>query len=188
MPVLVLDLLTISIHDLRTSMDNKLPIWCTTKLTTNSHSDSFHTVQSQTISVGSVLASMVYPTSALLTYKAYVKLLLFFNKKDGVSYEQFLRHWQTVHADLTVATEGFRVSNIQRYTQVRRDCLKSVKELLKLGQTHQTADRKSRVKSAGADSLDFDGCSEMWVKSWDDWVKLANVSPLLLYTFLLSTY
>lgn len=93
-----------------------------------------------------------------------------------------------MHADLTVATEGFRVSNIQRYTQVRRDCLKSIKELLKLGQIHQTADMKSQVKSAGADSLSFDDCSEMWVKSWDDWVKLASVSPLLLYTFLLSTY
>lgn len=48
-----------------------------------------------------------------------IKLSFYFKKLPEVSYEQFYGHWSTVHADLTVATEGFAVVKIQRYTQVR---------------------------------------------------------------------
>jgi len=110
--VLVPDLLTTSIHDLRTSIGNQYRMCHTTKLTTNSHSNSLHTMQGQTISIAFVLDSIMDPTSALLSYEAQSYLVFFFNKKNGMSYEQFLRHWQTVHADLTVAIEGSRVNNI----------------------------------------------------------------------------
>lgn len=91
-----------------------------------------------------------------------MKLLFFFSKKEGATDEQFHRHWETVHADLTIASKDFRVFNIQRYTQI-----------------HQTADMKEKVKSTGADLLDYDGCSELWVKSWDDWAKFAKVGSRL---------
>jgi hypothetical protein len=28
---------------------------------------------------------------------------------------------------------------------------------------------KEKVKALGMDLLDWDGCSEIWVKSWEDW-------------------
>jgi hypothetical protein len=50
-------------------------------------------------------------------YQPAIKISVFFHKKEGITYEQFYRHWETVHADLTVASEGFQ-HNILRYTQV----------------------------------------------------------------------
>ena len=49
-----------------------------------------------------------------------IKLSFWFNKLPHVSDEQFHRHWETVHADLTVAAKDFNVCKIQRYVQVRR--------------------------------------------------------------------
>lgn len=47
-----------------------------------------------------------------------IKLSFWFNKLPDVSDEQFHRHWETVHADLTVAAKDFNVCKIQRYVQV----------------------------------------------------------------------
>lgn len=91
-------------------------------------------------------------------YQPCVKLSFFFNKLPEVSYEQFHRHWETVHADLTVAAKDFAVCKIQRYVQF-----------------HQTPDMKEKAKSLGLVHMDFDGCSEIWVKTWDDWEKFFNV-------------
>lgn len=48
-------------------------------------------------------------------YQPCIKLSFWFNKLPDVSFEQFHRHWETVHADLTVATKDFNVCNIRRY-------------------------------------------------------------------------
>jgi hypothetical protein len=48
-------------------------------------------------------------------YQPCIKLSFWFNKLPEVSYEQFHRHWETVHADLTIATKDFGVCKIQRY-------------------------------------------------------------------------
>lgn len=92
-------------------------------------------------------------------YQPCVKLSFFFNKLPEVSYEQFHRHWETVHADLTVAAKDFAVCKIQRYVQF-----------------HQTPEMKEKAKSLGLMHMDFDGCSEIWVKTWDDWQRFFNVS------------
>lgn len=34
---------------------------------------------------------------------------------------------------------------------------------------------KERAKSLGLEHLNFDGCSEIWVKSWDDWMAFFSV-------------
>jgi hypothetical protein len=83
---------------------------------------------------------------------ACVKISLFFNKRDDVSYAHFHKHWATVHADLTIASAPFRIHNLQRYTQ-----------------HHQTPETKATVQRVGHKLLDFDGCSTMWVRSWDDY-------------------
>ena len=92
-------------------------------------------------------------------YQPCVKLSFFFNKLPEVSYEQFHRHWETVHADLTIAARDFKACKIQRYVQF-----------------HQTPEMKEKAKSLGLVHLDFDGCSEIWVKEWDDWMAFFNVS------------
>lgn len=51
-----------------------------------------------------------------------IKLSFWFNKLPHVSDEQFHRHWETVHADLTIAAKEFNVCKIQRYVQVRQGC------------------------------------------------------------------
>jgi hypothetical protein len=51
-------------------------------------------------------------------YQPYIKLAFYFSKLPHVSYEQFHRHWETVHADLAVGTKDFALCCIQRYAQV----------------------------------------------------------------------
>lgn len=48
----------------------------------------------------------------------YFKITFFLTKKAGLSDEEFHRHWETLHADLTVATKGFRDILGLRYVQV----------------------------------------------------------------------
>jgi len=84
-----------------------------------------------------------------------IKLTFYFNKLPEVSYEQFYGHWSTVHADLTVAAQGFNLCKIQRYVQVA-----------------QKPEFKEKAKElTGIKMLEFDGCSEIWVQSWEDWMK-----------------
>jgi hypothetical protein len=50
-------------------------------------------------------------------FQPAIKVSVFFSKKPSLSHEEFFRHWQTVHADLCVATNAFK-ENIVRYVQV----------------------------------------------------------------------
>ncbi|KXL44412.1 MAG: hypothetical protein FE78DRAFT_40837 [Acidomyces sp. 'richmondensis'] len=86
-------------------------------------------------------------------YQPLIKLSFYFNKLPHVSYEQFHRHWETVHADLTIAAKDFKVCKLQRYVQF-----------------HQTPEMKEKAKSLGLNHIEFDGCSEIWVRNWDDWM------------------
>lgn len=91
-------------------------------------------------------------------YQPCIKLSFFFNKLPEVSYEQFHRHWETVHADLTIATKDFHACKIQRYVQF-----------------HQTPEMRTQAKQLGLQQIEFDGCSEIWVRSWDDWMAFFQV-------------
>lgn len=91
-------------------------------------------------------------------YQPYIRLSFWFKKLPEVSYEQFHRHWETVHADLTIATKDFLVCDIKRYVQF-----------------HQTPEMKEKAKSLGLEHMDFDGCSELWVKDFDDALKFFQV-------------
>jgi hypothetical protein len=50
-------------------------------------------------------------------FQPCIKVSVFFKKLDSISYDTFFEHWQTVHADLAVATQAFQ-ANILRYFQV----------------------------------------------------------------------
>ncbi|OQV03074.1 EthD domain-containing protein [Cladophialophora immunda] len=85
-------------------------------------------------------------------YQPYVKLSFFFQKRPDISYEDFHRHWETVHADLAVASKAFAL-NIKRYTQFHAlpECKEAGKALVE-----------------GMELLDYDGCSEILVSSIGD--------------------
>jgi hypothetical protein len=42
-------------------------------------------------------------------------MTFFFSKLPNVSYEEFHKHWETVHADLTVGSNAFWNCKVQRY-------------------------------------------------------------------------
>ncbi|CAK7214808.1 hypothetical protein SCUCBS95973_002259 [Sporothrix curviconia] len=87
-------------------------------------------------------------------YQPCIKISLFFRKRPDVSYEHFYKHWATVHADLTAASGEFRSRNILRYTQ-----------------HHCTPEERARIHELGVEAMDYDACTTMWVRAWDDMVQ-----------------
>lgn len=53
-------------------------------------------------------------------YQPCIKLSFWFNKLPEVSHEAFHSHWETVHADLTIATKDFGLCKVQRYVYAPR--------------------------------------------------------------------
>lgn len=49
---------------------------------------------------------------------AILRITFFLYKSPDISEEDFHRHWETVHADLTVASKAFKNVQILRYVQV----------------------------------------------------------------------
>ena len=117
-------------------------------------------------------------------FQPCIKVSVFFKKLHSVSYEAFFEHWQTVHADLAAATDVFR-SNVLRYVQVRPffffffffftlfNSLSLDTNYRHVGmlQHHQTPEMKARAQSLGENTLDYDACAQIWVRTWDDWMK-----------------
>lgn len=104
----------------------------------------------------------------------YVKLTFYFKKRPDISYEAFHKHWQTVHADLAVGSKAFAAYNT-RYIQVGdspssatvndKHCLLTNDER----QYHlYPEDKKKAASFEGFELLDFDGSSEIHVKSFED--------------------
>ncbi|KAF2465272.1 uncharacterized protein BDR25DRAFT_318525 [Lindgomyces ingoldianus] len=86
-----------------------------------------------------------------------IKLSFFFKKLPDVDDDHFQMHYNHVHADLTVASKEFNVVKIQRYVQVN------------FSELYQSPKMKEKIRSLGMELLDYDACSQIWVKSWDDW-------------------
>jgi len=66
-------------------------------------------------------------------------------------------HYNHVHSDLTVACKKFHAVKIQRYVQL-----------------YQPPEMKTKLQELGMEVLDYDGCSQIWVKSWEDWIEFAS--------------
>ncbi|KAF2119703.1 hypothetical protein BDV96DRAFT_642714 [Lophiotrema nucula] len=108
-------------------------------------------------------------------YQPCIKLSFFFKKLPNVDDDHFQMHYNHVHSDLTVASKGFNVYKIQRYVQVRRAHPHSTTDAFThVSQTYQDPEMKKKVESLGMELLDFDACSTIWVKSWDDWEKFSS--------------
>ncbi|CAM1502224.1 Fc.00g042080.m01.CDS01 [Cosmosporella sp. VM-42] len=84
-------------------------------------------------------------------YQPCVKVSFYFKKRKDVSHEHFFKHWAHVHADLTLASRNFGQFKCQRYTQ-----------------HHQFPEMKQGLAKIGMKTMDYDGCSTLWFKSWKD--------------------
>lgn len=90
-----------------------------------------------------------------------LRLLLFFKRLPNVSDEHFHAWWSSVHADMSVSSPAFR---------------KYVKRFAHLHQTPAHREMlKPMMQMAGkerAQTLEFDGCAEMVVGSWEEYLEL----------------
>jgi hypothetical protein len=82
----------------------------------------------------------------------YLRILTFFKKKPGISFEYFLNHWHHVHTDLVVNMKSFKENNIFHYTQF-----------------YQTPKTREQGKSLGYMDMEWDACSEFWVERIEDY-------------------
>ncbi|CAK7240334.1 MAG: hypothetical protein STHCBS139747_001773 [Sporothrix thermara] len=89
-----------------------------------------------------------------VTLQPCVKASCYFRRKKDISFEHFDKHWGSVHADLTVSSEPFVQYNVLRYVQ-----------------HHTSPEEKARLAKIGQKVLDFDGCSTLWFRNWDDYEK-----------------
>jgi hypothetical protein len=88
--------------------------------------------------------------------QSYLRINMFFCKKDGISFEYFQRHWHHVHADLVTSSKAFKDNNIIRYNQFH--------------QTTESRELARRLAHPNPEwSLEWDACSEFWVKKIEDW-------------------
>ncbi|KAF2790606.1 hypothetical protein K505DRAFT_250817 [Melanomma pulvis-pyrius CBS 109.77] len=90
-------------------------------------------------------------------YQPCIKLSFFFKKLPTVDDDHFQMHYNHVHSDLTLASKGFNVYKVQRYVQLI-----------------QTPDMKKKIQDLGMDLLDYDACSTIWVRSWEDWERFSG--------------
>ncbi|CAM1500385.1 Fc.00g095470.m01.CDS01 [Cosmosporella sp. VM-42] len=81
----------------------------------------------------------------------YLKIWAFFKKKEGMTTDEFHKYWDTVHANMCLSCKGFIITT-RRYVQF-----------------HFLLDHNEMAKSMGVPALDWDGSSEIYVKSWEDW-------------------
>jgi hypothetical protein len=125
----------------------------------------------------------------------YIKLSFFFSKLPDVSYEHFHRHWQSIHSDLTIGTKAFKSNKIQRYVQVKTfisEYAVSESHGLHISVAFLPRDEEDGyglrygfqvclatsivlTSAPGLDLLDYDGCSEIYVKNFEDWDNFSKV-------------
>lgn len=76
-----------------------------------------------------------------------------------MSQSQFESHWRGTHGRLAIATKAFHEAQIQQYSQIHND-----KALTK------------KASELGLTPVEFewDACSEMYVKSWEDYLVFAT--------------
>ncbi|KAH7134879.1 hypothetical protein B0J11DRAFT_610932 [Dendryphion nanum] len=94
--------------------------------------------------------------SAQPNIQPYLRILVFFNKKEGITEQQMAEWWRTVHADLSLSTPGWDV-HVSRYVQFI-----------------QPSAIREQAQSYGMELLSFSAMGEMHVKSLEEWVAFSS--------------
>ncbi|OGE47278.1 hypothetical protein PENARI_c051G02525 [Penicillium arizonense] len=87
-------------------------------------------------------------------YESYITASFYFKKQQGISHEEFYRHWSTFHANMAISCKPFTVS-FRRYVQM-----------------HATQELQMKGSELGMEILDYDACAVFHVRNWDTFVKL----------------
>jgi hypothetical protein len=90
------------------------------------------------------------PHHPLISSLACIKLSFFFRKSPTVTDAFFQKHYNHIHSDLTVACKKFHAVKIARYVQL-----------------YQSPGLKGKLKELGMDVLEYDACSQIWVRKWE---------------------
>jgi hypothetical protein len=98
-----------------------------------------------------------WPHNLLIPSLACIKLSFFFRKSPTVTDAFFQKHYNHIHSDLTVACKKFHAVKIARYVQL-----------------YQSPGLKSKLQELGMDVLEYDACSQIWVRKWEDWEAFAG--------------
>ena len=93
------------------------------------------------------------PTSPL------IRVSFFFTRHPSMSQSEFESHWRETHGCLAVASKAFSDAKIQQYSQI-----------------HNSRALNEEAAKTGLPLVEFDwdACSEMYVKSWEDYLVFAT--------------
>ena len=87
-------------------------------------------------------------------YQPCIKLSFWFNKLPEVSYEAFHSHWETVHADLTIATKYFGLCKVQRYVYALKNLVQEI-PVLTTNFDDQTVSSDTRDEAEGQEPWSY---------------------------------
>lgn len=76
-----------------------------------------------------------------------------------MSQSQFEAHWRDTHGRLAIATNAFSKAKIQQYVQIHND---------------KPFSKKAAELGLPLVEFEWDACSEMYVKSWEDYLVFAT--------------
>lgn len=88
-----------------------------------------------------------------------IRLSFYFNRSPDMTDAEFHSYWRHKHGALVVASQTFLDSNVQKYTQIRKDT---------------ALDDKAKAMGLQVVDTDWDGCSEIDFRSWDDYMQFAG--------------
>ena len=92
-----------------------------------------------------------------------IRVSFFFTKRPYMSQSEFETYWRDTHGRLAVASKAFSEAKIQQYSQI-----------------HNSKDLSKEAAKLGLPLMEFewDACSEMYVRTWEDYVKFATSDEL----------
>lgn len=76
-----------------------------------------------------------------------------------MSQSEFETYWRDTHGRLTVASKAFSEAEIQQYTQIHKD---------------KALNNEAANMGLSLMDLEWDACSEIYVKSWEDYLLFAT--------------
>lgn len=111
-----------------------------------------------------IMNSLLPPSSAPL-----IKISFFFCKKASIPYADFYAYWRNTHGRLTVASTAFNDIGIAKYVQIINPS--TLGHINSQTQISKDLEKMGASEDKKADGWQWDACSELYVRKWDDYVR-----------------
>ena len=107
-------------------------------------------------------ATMSSPEKTKPNHQPYIKISFFLRKRSDMTPDQFYTHWETMHASLDLAMKCFTDYHVLRWIEYepRPEYQKMVEQMAAMAPDKMV-------------TMPFDGCTELYFKTWDDWMRFA---------------